>query len=60
MEDDLEQLIKANGDDIEYEFYVAGERMLPNQTIYEVLKNVENKAKRSAGGPVASSISQFL
>ena len=59
MEDDLEQLIKANGDDIEYEFYVAGERMLPNQTIYEVLRNMENKAKKSKdpSGPMASSIS---
>jgi hypothetical protein len=47
MEDDLEQLIKASGgDDIEFEFFVAGEKMLPNQTIYEVLKQVEIKSKR--------------
>lgn len=38
INEDLEELIKANGDDIEYEFYVASERMLPNQTIYELLK----------------------
>ncbi len=28
--EDLDQLIKANGEDIEYEFYVGGERMVPN------------------------------
>jgi hypothetical protein len=46
VNEDLEQLIKANGDDIEFEFYVAGEPMLPNQTIYEIVRSVENKAKR--------------
>jgi hypothetical protein len=62
MEDDLEQLIKDNGDDIEYEFWVAGERMFPNQTIYEVLKTVENKARKQpqSTNPYANSISQFL
>ena len=36
--DDLEWLIKANGDDIEYEFFILGEPVPPNQTIYEILR----------------------
>jgi hypothetical protein len=28
--DDLEQLIKTNGDDIEYEFFIAGEQVPAN------------------------------
>jgi hypothetical protein len=38
INDDLEQLIKANGDDIEYEFFIMGELVPPNQTIYEILR----------------------
>jgi hypothetical protein len=30
ISDDLEQLIKANGDDIEYEFFIMGELVPPN------------------------------
>lgn len=52
--EDLEQLIKANGEDIEFEFYVSGERMVPNQTIYEVLKIVENKARRTKDSGLGS------
>jgi hypothetical protein len=38
ISDDLEQLIKANGDDIEYEFFIAGEVVPPNQTLYEIMR----------------------
>ena len=61
--EDLEQLIKANGEDIEYEFYVAGEKMVPNQTIYEILKIVENKARKqkdSALSSMSANIGSFL
>lgn len=40
---DLEELIKANGEDIEYEFYYCGQQLIPNQTLFEVLKGCETK-----------------
>lgn len=44
--DDLEQLIKANGDDIEYEFFILGEPVPPNQTIYEILRQIDARQKK--------------
>lgn len=38
INEDLEQLIKANGDDIEFEFFIMGETVRPNQTIYEIMR----------------------
>jgi hypothetical protein len=35
---DLEELIKANGEDIEYEFYYNGQLVGHNQTLFEILK----------------------
>ena len=43
VNEDLEQLIKANGDDIEYEFFANGEEITPSQTIYEVLRIAESR-----------------
>lgn len=47
INEDLEQLIKANGDDIEYEFFLNGELIAPNQTIYEVLRQADQRAKKA-------------
>jgi hypothetical protein len=38
----LEELIKANGEDIEYEFSINGKVFSANQTIFEIM----NKCKR--------------
>lgn len=46
ISDDLEQLIKANGDDIEYEFFIMGEPVPPNQTIYEILRQIDARQKK--------------
>ena len=46
INDDLEQLIKANGDDIEFQFFIAGEPVPPNQTIYEIMRQIESKTKK--------------
>lgn len=35
---DLDELIKATGDDIEFEFYYKGQVINQNQTIYEIFK----------------------
>lgn len=35
---DLDELIKAAGDDIEFEFYYNGQLVGQNQTIFEILK----------------------
>ena len=38
MSEDLEELIKANGEDIEYEFYCYGKEVQPNLTLFELQK----------------------
>lgn len=64
ISDDLEQLIKANGDDIEFEFYIGGEPVPPNQTIYEIMRKIESKSKKSPSPSLAkdalNSILQML
>ena len=61
--EDLEQLLKASGgDDIEYEFFIGGEQLLPNQTIYELLRQVESKARRQnkeGSGAMAGYLAQL-
>jgi hypothetical protein len=42
---DLDELIKAVGDDIEFEFYYNGQLLTQNQTIFEILKQAELKSK---------------
>jgi hypothetical protein len=42
---DLDELIKAAGDDIEFEFYYNGQLLTQNQTIFEILKQAELKSK---------------
>jgi hypothetical protein len=44
---DLEELIKANGDDIEYEFYYCGKVVGQNQTLFEIIKSGEALAKKA-------------
>ncbi len=41
---DLDDLIKAAGDDIEFEFYYNGALVAQNQTIFEILKQADAKA----------------
>ncbi len=42
---DLDDLIKATGDDIEFEFYYNGQLVGQNQTIFEIVKQSESKSK---------------
>lgn len=44
---DLDELIKAVGDDIEFEFYYQGQLINQNQTIFEILKQAESKLLKS-------------
>lgn len=54
-------MIKATGDDIEFEFYIGGELVTPSQTIYEVLKATELKAKKyKDSGLPSAGIRTFL
>ena len=43
MAQDLEELIKEQGEDIEYEFYYEGKLINLHQTIYEIIKDSESK-----------------
>lgn len=47
---DLEELIKANGDDIEFEFYYQGQLVNQNQTLFEIIKQAEAKSPPGSGG----------
>ena len=38
MSEDLEELIKANGDDIEFEFFINGTNLSTSATLFEVHK----------------------
>lgn len=40
---DLDELIKAVGDDIEFEFYYNDQLVNQNQTIFEILKSGESR-----------------
>jgi hypothetical protein len=43
---DLEELIKEQGEDIEFEFYYEGKLINLHQTIYEIIKDSESKRKQ--------------
>lgn len=43
MAQDLDELIKEQGEDIEYEFYYEGKLVNLHQTIYEIIKDSESK-----------------
>ena len=45
MAQDLEELIKEQGEDIEFEFYYEGKLINLHQTIYEIIKDSESKRK---------------
>lgn len=43
---DLEELIKQQGEDIDFEFYYEGKLITPNQSIFEIIKDGERKRKQ--------------
>lgn len=43
---DLEELIKLQGEDIEYEFYYEGKLIEPNRLIFEIIKESEQKRRQ--------------
>ena len=45
LADDLEELIKQQGEDIDFEFYYDQKKILPSQTIFEIIKDTEQKRK---------------
>ena len=46
MNQDLEELIKLQGEDIEYEFYYEGKLIQPNRLIFEIIKETEQKRRQ--------------
>ena len=46
LEEDLEKLIKENGEDIEFEFYFNGKVIPQTQTIYDIIQESSNKQKK--------------
>lgn len=42
---DLEELIKQQGEDIDFEFFYEGKRILPHQSMFEIVKESEGKAR---------------
>ena len=56
MNEDLEELIKANGEDIEYEFYSnTGVKIQPNLTIFEVQKSIMANLPQLSKNPQKNS-----
>ena len=45
LADDLEELIRQQGEDIDFEFYYEQRKILPSQTIFEMIKDTEQKRK---------------
>ena len=45
MAQDLEDLIKQQGEDIDYEFFFDQKKILPGQTIFEIVKDNESKKR---------------
>jgi len=43
MEQDLEELIKQQGEDIDFQFFYEGKPVLPSQSIFEVIKDSKKK-----------------
>jgi len=46
IDDDLEELIKQQGEDCDFEFYFEGKQIMPNHTIFEIIKDSELKRKK--------------
>lgn len=44
---DLEELIKQQGEDIDFEFFYEGKRILAHQSMFEIVKESEAKARRA-------------
>lgn len=44
---DLEKLIKEEGEDIEFEFYYENKQIALNQTIFEITKNADTSKRYS-------------
>lgn len=42
----MEELIKLQGEDIEYEFYYEGKLIQPNRLIFEIIKETEQKRRQ--------------
>jgi len=47
---DLEELIKQQGEDIDFEFYYEGKPILPGQSMFEIIKDGEAKARQAERG----------
>ena len=47
MAQDLEDLIKQQGEDIDFDFYYDQKKILPGQTIFEIIKDTEQKRRQS-------------
>jgi len=45
LHQDLEELIKQQGEDIDFEFYYEGKQIWSNQSIFEIIKDGEKKRK---------------
>lgn len=41
LADDLEELIRQHGEDIDFEFYYEQKKIVPSQTIFEIIKDSE-------------------
>lgn len=46
LQEDLEELIKQQGEDIDFEFYFNGKKIQPNQTVFEILKEQEDRKRQ--------------
>jgi len=49
---DLEKLIKEEGEDIEFEFFYDQKQVVLNQTVFEITKNADHSMKRSGKAQV--------
>lgn len=47
MHQDLEDLIRQNGEDIEFEFFFEGKQVFPNQCIFEVIRAGDPKQRQA-------------
>jgi len=56
---DLDELIKATGGDIEFEFYYNGQLVSHNQTVFEIVRAAESKQKDPLGYRAADSLGNF-
>ena len=45
LQQDLEELIKQQGEDIDFEFYYEGKQIWSHQSIFEIIRDGEKKRK---------------